>query len=39
MVVVFDAPNVAIPVGTAAGGDQFAAVPQSPVPGVEPHKR
>ena len=33
MVVVFDAPNVAVPVGTAAGV-QLAAVLKSPDPGV-----
>ena len=33
MVVVFDPPNVAVPVGTAAGV-QFAAVLKSPDPGL-----
>jgi hypothetical protein len=33
MVVVFDAPNVAVPVGTVAG-DQLAAVSKSPDPGL-----
>jgi hypothetical protein len=33
MVVVFDAANVAVPVGTVAG-DQLAAVSKSPDPGL-----
>jgi hypothetical protein len=33
MVVVFDAPNVAVPVGTVVGA-QLAAVFQSPDPGL-----
>jgi hypothetical protein len=34
MVVVFDAPNVAVPVGTAVAGDQLVAVSKSPDVGL-----
>jgi hypothetical protein len=36
IVVVFEAPNVAVPFGTAAGA-QFAAVSKSPDPGLRSH--